>query len=103
MQNGCMASSANPAVSVRHNPAQSRFEAQVEGQLCVADYRMRKGVIVLTHTGVPQALRGRGIARQLMHAAFDYARANHLRVDPQCSYAEVYVQRHPEVRDLVVS
>ena len=87
---------------VHHNAVASRFEAAVEGQLCVASYRVYGRVMMLTHTGVPQALRHRGIAAALIQAALDHARAQGLKVRPDCSYAEVYMQRHPETLDLLM-
>lgn len=89
------------SVDVRHNPAATRFETTVEGQPCVAQYRIYGKVMMLTHTGVPKALRGRGIAAALVQAALDHARAKGLKVRPDCSYAEAYMQRHPETLDLL--
>ena len=40
----------------------SRFEATIEGLLCVADYELHQGVMSMTHTVVPSALEGRSIA-----------------------------------------
>jgi predicted GNAT family acetyltransferase len=88
-------------MEVVHSPERSRFEATVEGQPCVAQYRIYGKVMMLTHTGVPKALRGRGIAAELVRAALDHARARGLKVRPDCSYAEAYMQRHPETLDLL--
>jgi len=38
---------------------------------------------------------------RLTEAAFAYAREEGLRVVPTCSYAALWVERHPEVRALV--
>ena len=38
------------AIEVRHNAPQGRFEAEVDGHLCVTDYRLRDGVMVMPHT-----------------------------------------------------
>ena len=84
-----------------HNLEAPRFEATVDGQLCVCQYRVFGKTMMRTHTGVPTALRGRGIAAQLVQAALDHARAKGLKVRPDCSYAEVYMQRHPETLDLL--
>ena len=89
-------------VPVTHDRSASRFEAVVEGQRCVCQYRVYGKVLMLTHTGVPQALRGRGIAAQLVQAALDHARERGLKVRPDCSYAEAYMQRHPATLDLLV-
>jgi predicted GNAT family acetyltransferase len=90
------------AVAVVHNAGASRFEATVEGQLCVANYHVYGPVMMLTHTGVPRPLRGRGIAAQMIQAALDLARARGLKVRPDCSYAEAYMQRHPLTQDLLM-
>jgi predicted GNAT family acetyltransferase len=90
------------AIEIEHNTAASRFEASVEGQPCVCQYRVFGKTMMLTHTGVPHALRGRGIAALLVQAALDHARATGLKVRPDCSYAEVYMQRHPETLDLLL-
>ncbi len=90
-----------PQWTVVHNPAQSRFETNVEGRLCVADYRLNGGVMQMTHTGVPPQLEGRGIAAALVQAALDHARSQGLKVNPLCSYVAVYMRRHPETQDLL--
>jgi uncharacterized protein len=89
------------AAQIQHNAEGSRFEATVDGQLCVCQYRIFGRVMMLTHTGVPPPLRGRGIAALLVQAALDHARAKHLKVRPDCSYAETYMQRHPQTLDLL--
>lgn len=93
--------SKHESVLVRHNEAEFRFEAEVEGRLSVADYQLRDGAMIMTHTFVPTELRGRGIAEILVRAALEHARAQHLRVVPACSYVEMFVQRHREFQSLV--
>jgi uncharacterized protein len=90
----------NPSISVHHNPAALRFEARVEGYLCVADYHMNANVMEMTYTFVDPALQGRGIGTQLVSAALTYARAHQLKVAPLCSYVKSYMDKHAEVQDL---
>ena len=85
----------NP-LQIEHLPDRGRFQTRVEGQLCVADYRLADGVMAVTHTEVPPALQGRGIAGALVQALLDHAGANGLKVRPLCSYARAYVRCHPE-------
>ena len=87
-------------LAVTHNEARQRFEATVEGHLCVADYQMRGDVMWMTHTGVPAAVGGRGIAAELVRVALDWAAAHGHRVMPSCSYVDVYMRRHPETGKL---
>jgi uncharacterized protein len=85
---------------VQHNMGQQRFECHVDGLLCVADYHLRDGVMHMTHTEVPTALGGRGIAAALVAAALEHARSADLKVNPACSYVRLYMQRHPETQAL---
>ncbi|HAJ36676.1 MAG TPA: GNAT family N-acetyltransferase, partial [Chloroflexi bacterium] len=62
------------AVEVVHNEAQNRFEVSQEGHLAELDYQRAGNQIIFTHTGVPAALEGRGIAGALVKAGLNYAR-----------------------------
>lgn len=86
---------------VSHRPEASRFEVDVPGGPALCVYRRQGAVLLLTHTEVPPALEGRGIAAALVKAALDWARAEGLRVRPLCSYVVAYMRRHPETQDLL--
>jgi uncharacterized protein len=88
-------------IMVRHNAAENRFEAEVDGRLSVADYELRGTEMIMTHTFVPPELRGRGIAAKLVRSALEHARSERLKVVPACSYVDVYFRRHPEFRPLL--
>jgi|ABSP01.1.fsa_nt_gi hypothetical protein len=94
-------SSAESTIEVRHNPAAGRFEATVAGHLCVADYRLVGGAMRIHHTEVAPQLEGRGIAGHIVRAAFAFAEANGLRVEPWCGYVRAYMKRHPETLRLL--
>lgn len=87
--------------TVTHNPAASRFEADIGGRLGVCAYQRQGDLILLTHTEVPRAAQGQGHAAALVRAALDWARREHLRVRPLCSYVAAYMQRHPDTQDLI--
>jgi hypothetical protein len=87
---------------VQNNRAASRFELVVDGKLAKAEYKLRPGAILFTHTEVPPELEGRGIGSQLARAALDAARAEGLGVVPLCPFIASYIKRHPEYQDLVV-
>jgi predicted GNAT family acetyltransferase len=90
-----------PDYTVSHNPAQHRFEVAIDGQLAVAEYKMPSPQVMrLTHTEVPEALEGRGIAGALAKAAMAHAREQQLKIDAQCRYMRAYMERHPETHDL---
>lgn len=88
-------------LDVHHDPDTRRFHTRVEGHEAELLYSLRDGRMVIDHTGVPDAIGGRGIASILVKAALDLARARGWRVVPACSYSAAYVRRHPEYADLV--
>lgn len=83
---------------VVRNEAASRFETVVDGWLCVADYRIEEGRIVLTSVRVPPAVEGRGIAGALTRAALDWASEQGMDVLPLCPYVQAWLRRHPDYR-----
>lgn len=89
-------------VQVTDNPGASRFELHVAGQLAGhAEYHLRPGRMLLTHTEVDPALQGRGLAGTLARQALDSARDSGRQVAPLCSYIADYIDKHPEYADLV--
>jgi uncharacterized protein len=89
------------AASVRDNKAQNRFELDVEGAVAFADYRLAPGAVIITHTETPRALRGRGIASELVHGALQLIRGDRLKVVAGCGFVVDYLRKHPEFADLV--
>ena len=89
----------HPAIS--HDAGDQRFVAEVDGHTAALDYRMNGQTLEITHTRVPEAIGGRGIAGALVQAAFEHARAHGLRVRTLCSYAAAWADRHPAVHDLL--
>jgi predicted GNAT family acetyltransferase len=88
------------AGSVRDNKAQSRFELDAEGAVAFANYRLTPSAVIITHTETPRALRGRGIASELVEGALRLIRADGLKVVAGCGFVVDYLRKHPEFADL---
>lgn len=86
---------------ITHDRTAHRFETHQDGLLCELEYTLVDGVMRIEHTGVPEAVGGRGIASALVLAAVQAARAEGWKVLPACSYAAVWMKRHPEFSDLL--
>jgi uncharacterized protein len=85
---------------VRDNKSQHRFELDVEGGLAFANYRLSPQAVVITHTETPRALRGRGLASELVKGALELIRADGLKVAAGCGFVVDYLRKHPEYADL---
>lgn len=90
--------------TIEHHPEQQQFSYHQDGLRCVLDYRLEgqppSQVMAITHTGVPSALEGQGIAADLARTALETARRQSWKVRPVCSYIVAYLRRHPEYSDL---
>lgn len=87
--------------SVQHAADARQFFTVVDGTRCILEYQLQGSRMTITHTGVPDAVAGRGIAGALMEAALKHARAAGWKVLPACSYAAAYFKRHREYDDLL--
>ena len=109
---------------IRNNENESRFETTVDGHTAFVEYEMEEpGMIVYTHTLVPDELSGcvekyvallagverlfeAGAAYSYCNSGFvvlDHARAQNLKVVPQCAYIAAWIQRHPDYADLIAA
>ena len=88
------------SITVTHHPEKHCFEATVQGLRCMLDYRLDGRLVHMTHTYVPPALEGQGIAAQLVEAGLGWAQNQGLKVNPACSYVRNYLKRHPEWQGL---
>ena len=86
--------------AVRDNKTLSRFEMDVEGTVAFANYRLTPQAVIITHTETPRALRGRGIASELVGGALDLIRADGRKVIAGCGFVVDYLYKHPEYADL---
>jgi uncharacterized protein len=74
-----------------------RYEVHVGDEVCgFADYRVEGEVVVLPHTVVDPACRGRGLAAILVRYALDDIVASGRKVVPACSYVAGFIKRHPD-------
>lgn len=81
-------------MKINHLKDENRFEAHVEGHVALVDYVISDGALVVVHTYVPNPLKGRGIAGELVKAAYDYANKEGLGCKATCSYALAWLEKH---------
>jgi predicted GNAT family acetyltransferase len=90
-------------VTVQDNPARHRFEILLDGEVGgFADYRVRDGAVVVLHSEVDPAHRGKGLGGILAQQSLDTLRERGEKVVPACPFYAKYVAEHPEYDDIVV-
>ncbi|GAA3342612.1 GNAT family N-acetyltransferase [Amorphoplanes nipponensis] len=89
-------------VTVQDNPARHRFELLLDGEVGgFADYRDRDGAVVVVHSEVDPAHRGRGLGGVLARRTLDTLRERGAKVVPACPFFARYVADHPEYDAIV--
>ena len=78
------------------NEKDNQFELEIGDETAFLEYYTDGKKIFLNHTEVPVALRGNGIAAQLVEKSLQYCKAHKLIVVPACSYVAHYINNHPE-------
>jgi predicted GNAT family acetyltransferase len=74
----------------------NRIELEREGHTCVLDYTLDvAGTLSIWHVEVPDALRGRGFGGELIEKARQLANEHQLKLNPICTFAKQYLDRHP--------
>jgi hypothetical protein len=89
-------------LEVVNNTEKRRFEVQAEGHTATSDYMISGPKIIFTHTEVPRALEGNGIAGMMAKAGLHFAKEKGLKVMPLCPFMAGYIKRHPEWKDILL-
>lgn len=93
------------AIEIRHEENGDRgafYVETAEGRLAELSYtRTSAQTVVLEHTEVSDALQGRGVGKQLVEAACDWARRTGTTFVPVCTYAKSVFERYPGLRDVL--
>lgn len=94
--------SPDTSYRVVHEPAGDRFVLRHRGQdVGELTYQLAGSRASLLHTEVQPELRGQGLARDLVLAAVDWARAEKLTLAPVCWYTRVVLERSTEFKDVL--
>ncbi len=59
-------------------------------------------IITIDHTFVSENLRGQGIALKLVNKVAEYARTEHKKIIPQCSYARKVMTGSKDYEDVLL-
>lgn len=84
-----------------HNEAENKYEYHIDGHIAHITYDNQDGVLHITHTIVPEALAGKGLAKILTIDVMNEVEKQGLKVQPQCSYTVAFMEKNPEFQRLL--
>lgn len=83
-------------MDIFHDKEKKRFILTEDGFTAYVAYETDHKSLDIRHTIVPKEIGGRGIASNLVKFAYDYALENKMVPVATCSYAAMWLKRHPE-------
>jgi predicted GNAT family acetyltransferase len=84
-----------------HNEKENKYEFHIDGHIAHITYDNQNGVLHITHTIVPDALAGKGLAKTLTIAVMEEIEKQGLKMQPKCSYTVAFVEKNPDYARLV--
>lgn len=90
------------AIEREEGPGKGRYFVRLAGVEAEMTYsRAGERTIIIDHTHVPDALRGRSVGQVLVRRAVADARAEGRSIVPLCPFAKAQILRHPEWQDVL--
>lgn len=94
--------SDNGDIERTESETKGRYAVRIDGAEAELTYsRAGETRIIIDHTQVPEALKGRGIGVMLVSRAVEDARAEGKKIIPLCPFAKMQFGRHPEWGDVL--
>ena len=89
-------------MNVEHDKQQRRFSIRLGAYEACLMYARRGNLLDFYHIYVPDPFRNRGIAGKILIEAFEYAKANGLKVVPSCPFiTSDFLPRFGQYRSIV--
>ena len=97
-----MAAGGDEKVERQDGASKGRYRLVIDGIEAEMTYsRAGEGLIIIDHTEVPAALRGRKVGERLVRQAIEDARRDGITIIPLCPFAKAQIDRHPEWQDVL--
>jgi uncharacterized protein len=103
-----MTSPQSPAQSLpvtrEEGSSKGRYLVRLDGAEAEMTYsRAGERIIIIDHTSVPDALRGRRVGQALVQRGVEDARAEGRQIVANCPFAKAQISRHPEWQDVLAT
>jgi len=84
-----------------HNEPECKYEYHIDDHIAYITYDDQDGNMHLTHTIVPDALAGQGLAKKLLEDVLEQIKKDGKKAVAKCSYIVKYQEKNPDNDTLV--
>ena len=89
-------------MEIKHDKTLQKFYFIESGKECYVKYMMDDSkTLNILKVFVHPDLRNRGLAGKLAKASLNYAKENNLKVIPTCSYADYFINKNKDYKELL--
>lgn len=92
-------------MEIQHNQTETKgsfYVGEQKNPLAEMTYsKAGSDTIIIDHTQVSDALKGKGAGKQLVTAAVEYARKNQLKIIPLCPFAKSVFEKVKDFQDVL--
>jgi predicted GNAT family acetyltransferase len=91
-------------ITLEESGGKGRYVARVAGFADPGEMtfsRVNAELIIVDHTGVPDSLAGKGVAKALANHVIADARARSFKIIPLCPFLAAQAKKHPEWADVI--
>lgn len=93
---------SEPDIRREDGASSGRYVITIDGHEAEMTYsKAGTSRLIIDHTGVPDALRGKGAGQALVKRAVEDARAAGIKIIPLCPFAKAQIAKHPEWQDVL--
>ena len=95
-------SEGTPDIEREDRPTGGTYRVKIDGHVAEMTFsRASDLLIIIDHTDVPDALRGKKVGNLLLERAIADMRAKGGKIFPLCPFAASQFRSHPEYRDVL--
>lgn len=76
------------------------FIENKKGIIAEMTYRKENNILIIDHTEIDIAFRGKGLGSELVEYAVNYARKHELKVDPVCPFVDDKFKDTPAYQEI---
>ncbi|WP_194850254.1 GNAT family N-acetyltransferase [Nonlabens antarcticus] len=88
---------SNDSIQHKHNDRRGIFFLKEDDQtIAELTYSLEDGVMTIDHTETNPSHEGKGLGGKMVEESYAFAKANNLKINPLCPFAEVMFDRNPE-------
>lgn len=88
-------------LNIVHDKEKQRFTLDINGELAKVDYKIKDKKMFLTHSEVPNNLRGKGIGKVLVEKTFEKLTAEKYQAVAVCSYIKAVKNRSEYWKEII--